>query len=40
MQKDAHMLLFEAVRKRSYRLANAAERTESLNLSLRAKAKG
>ena len=29
MQDDAHMLVFEAVRKRSYRLAHAAERTES-----------
>jgi len=34
MQDDAHMLAFEAIRKRSYRLAHAAERTESLNLSL------
>jgi len=29
MQDDAHMLAFEAVRKRAYRLAHAAERTES-----------
>ena len=29
MQDDAHMLVFEAVRKRSYRLAYAAERTEN-----------
>jgi hypothetical protein len=29
MQDDAHMLVFEAVRKRSYRLAHAAEQIES-----------